>query len=205
MTGRSAPAMAASMASATGSASAGTVAPVLCVLGQTIALLSTRSSRRSDGKLKWTGPGRPDVAIRIGLVEIASQRGRGCSGPGSLGDGSRHIGLPDFLEASAADFPCGRMPRQQHHRQLGAEGSEQSANRVCVAGPAGDQSDTGVAGETSPRIRHVDRSRFVAYMHEIETSLERGVKDRHDVIARKRKHARAAETSERLSDDIGAS
>ena len=33
--------------------------------GQTIALLSTRSSSRSDGRLRCTGPGRPDVAMRI--------------------------------------------------------------------------------------------------------------------------------------------
>ena len=33
--------------------------------GHTIALLSTRSSSRSDGKLRCTGPGRPDVAMRI--------------------------------------------------------------------------------------------------------------------------------------------
>jgi hypothetical protein len=38
-----------------------------------MALLSTRSSRRSDGKLTCTGPGRPDVAMPIALP-ISSPR-----------------------------------------------------------------------------------------------------------------------------------
>src|SRR6266702_2806973 len=46
-------------------ASAGTGVELLRVSGQRTALLSTRSSSRSDGRLTWTGPGRPDVAIRI--------------------------------------------------------------------------------------------------------------------------------------------
>ena len=67
MSGRCAPAMAASTASAIASASAGAGAAILRVSGQTMALLSTRSSSRSDGRLKCTGPGRPEVAIRIAL------------------------------------------------------------------------------------------------------------------------------------------
>jgi hypothetical protein len=42
-------------------------------------------------------------------------------------------------------------------------------------------------------------------MHEIEIGLERCIKDRHDVIARKRKHTPAVEASERLRNDVGAS
>jgi len=51
----------------------------------------------------------------------------------------------------------------------------------------------------------VDRRRLVAHMHQIEVRLERSIEDRHDVIARESKHALAAEASERLSDDVGAS
>jgi hypothetical protein len=47
-----------------------------------------------------------------------------------------------------------------------------------VAGPAGDERDPRLAGEPSPRIGHVDRSRLVAHMHEIEIRLERSIKDR---------------------------
>ena len=97
------------------------------------------------------------------------------------------------------------MPRQQHHRRLGAERGEESTDRVGMAWPAGDQGDTSVAGQTSPRIRHVDRSRFVAHMHEVEIRLERGIEDRHDVIAREGKHLPAAEATERTSDNIRSS
>ena len=62
MIGRAAAAIAASVASATASESDGTAAPR--PFGQTIALLSTRCSSRSDGRLRCTGPGRPDVAMR---------------------------------------------------------------------------------------------------------------------------------------------
>ena len=49
-----------------------------------------------------------------------------------------------------------------------ADRIEDHANRVGVAGPAGDQGDPGVAGEPFPGIGHVDRGRLTAHMHEIE-------------------------------------
>jgi hypothetical protein len=42
-------------------------------------------------------------------------------------------------------------------------------------------------------------------MHEIEIGVERRIKDRHDVIAGKRKHTPAAKASKRLRNDVGAS
>jgi hypothetical protein len=45
----------------------------------------------------------------------------------------------------------------------------------------------------------------MAHMHEIELRLDRGIEDRHDVIAREGKHVPAAEAGERTGDDIGAS
>ncbi len=105
MSGRSAPAMAASMASATASASAGTAAAVLCVLGQTMALLSTRSSSRSDGRLKCTGPGRPDVAIRIAL-------------PRSWPSVAADVAVHDALVTGAAISACRiswKPPRPSSH------------------------------------------------------------------------------------------
>ena len=64
MIGRAAAAIAANVASASGSASAGAGRGPFAS-GQTMALLSTRSSSRSDGRLRCTGPGRPEVAMRI--------------------------------------------------------------------------------------------------------------------------------------------
>ena len=63
MIGRAAAAIAASIASATAVGSVGMADARTS--GHTMALLSTRSSSRSDGRLKCTGPGRPDVAMRI--------------------------------------------------------------------------------------------------------------------------------------------
>ena len=63
MIGRAADAISASTASATDAASAG--ADAGRASGHTIALLSTVSSSRSDGRLRCTGPGRPDAAMRI--------------------------------------------------------------------------------------------------------------------------------------------
>jgi hypothetical protein len=160
-------------------------------------------------KIRWQAqvyraraPGRGD-SDRLG--DIVAQSCRGARRPGCLGDGSRHLGLADFLEAAAPELPCGRVPREQHHRRLRPARGEQSADRIGVAGPAGDKRDPRLAGEPSPRISHVDRSRLVAHMHEIEIGLERCIKDRHDVIAGKRKHTPAAEASKRLRNDVGAS
>ena len=63
MIGRLADEIAASVASATASVSAG--AAEARASGHTMPLLSTRSSSKSDGRLKCTGPGRPEVAILI--------------------------------------------------------------------------------------------------------------------------------------------
>jgi len=41
-------------------------------------------------------------------------------------------------------------------------------------------------------------------MHEIELCLDRGIEDRHDVIARERKHAADTEPRERARHDVGA-
>ena len=62
-----------------------------------------------------------------------------------------------------------------------------------------------LAGETSPCVRHMHRRCFVAHMHEVELGLERRIEDRHDVIAREREHMLAAQPSERLRNDVGAS
>ncbi len=183
----------------------GAVTAVLRLSGQTMALLSTRSSSRSDGKLRCTGPGRPDVAMRIASPISSAESCRGARRPGRLGDRRRHLGLADFLEAAAPELPGRGVAGQQHHRRFRAERGEQRADRIGVAGPAGDERDAGLAGEPAPRISHVDRSRLVAHMHEIEIGLERGIEDRHDVIAGKREHTPAAEASERLRNDVGAS
>ena len=73
-----------------------------------------------------------------------------------------------------------------------------------MAGPAGHQRDAGLAGQPAVGVRHVHGGGLVAHVHEIELGLERGVEDRHDVVAGQREHALAAEPLERAGDDIGA-
>ena len=143
MIGRAAAAIAASVASATavgerrrrrGRAS-----------GQTIALLSTRSSEqvRRQAQMHRPGPARCRDADR--LADIAPERrGRG-RGERGLGDRRRHVGLADFLEAAAPELPGRRMARQQHHRRLRAERRVERADRVGVARPAGHHRDAGLA------------------------------------------------------------
>src|ERR1700738_225279 len=73
MIGRSAWAIAARTASATASARTGAVTADLRGSGQTMGVSSPPASRRYDGQLRCTGPGRPDVAMPIALP-ISSPR-----------------------------------------------------------------------------------------------------------------------------------
>ncbi len=202
MIGRAAAAMAASTASATESGSAG--ADDARASGHTIALLSTRSSSRSDGRLRVHRPRPARRGDADRFADITAERRGGRRGERRLGDRRRHVGLADFLEAAAAELPGRRVTRQQHHRQFRAERRVERADRVGMARPAGDHRDAGLAGEPSPRVRHVHGGRLVAHVNEIELRLDRGIEHRHDVIAREREHALRTEPRERARHDVGA-
>ena len=73
-----------------------------------------------------------------------------------------------------------------------------------MTGAAGDERDSGFAGQPAVGVGHVDGCGFVADVDQIEIGIEGGVEDRHDVIAGQREHAAAAETLERPGDDVGA-
>ena len=73
-----------------------------------------------------------------------------------------------------------------------------------MAGATGDQRNTGLAGQAAVGISHVDRGSLVAHVNEIEAGVERGIEDRHDVVAGEGEHALAAEALERLGYDVGA-
>ena len=95
-------------------------------------------------------------------------------------------------------------PDKQHHRRFRAERGEERADRVGVAGAAGDQRDAGLAGQAAVGVGHVDGGGLVADMDEIEIGVERRVEDRHDVVAGQREHAVAAEALQRSGNDVGA-
>ena len=138
------------------------------------------------------------------LADIAPERGCRRGGERGLAHGCCHVGLADFLKSAAAELPCRRMAGEQHHRRLRAERRVKRADRVGVARPARHHRDAGLAGEPPPRVRHVHGRRLMAHMHEIELRLDRGIEDRHDVVAGEREHAVAAEPRQRTRHDVGA-
>ena len=73
-----------------------------------------------------------------------------------------------------------------------------------MTGSAGDQGNTGFAGEAAVGVGHVHGGGFVADVNEVDAGIQRGVEDRHDVIAGQREDASAAEAAKRTSDDVGA-
>jgi hypothetical protein len=53
-------------------------------------------------------------------------------------------------------------------------------------------------------IGHVHGGGFVSHVNEVNAGVERGIEDRHDVVAGKREDASAAHTMQRTSDDVGS-
>ena len=78
--------------------------------------------------------------------------------------GRRHIGLPDFLEAAATELPCRPMPQQQHHRRLRAARREEGANRVGMAGTAGDHAIPASSVSRPHASAMCNRRRFVTHI-----------------------------------------
>jgi hypothetical protein len=73
-----------------------------------------------------------------------------------------------------------------------------------VAGATGDERNAGLPGEPAVGIGHVHGGGLVAHVNEVEANLERGVENRHDMVAGEREHAAAAEALERSGNDVGA-
>jgi hypothetical protein len=149
--------------------------------------------------------GTPRCCDAHRLGDIAPERRGGFRGPRRLGDRRRHVSLTDFLKAAAAEFPCRRVPREEHHGGFRAKRGEQGADRVGMPRAAGDERDAGFTGEPSPRVRHVHGRRLVPHVHQVELGLERRIEQRHDVIAGEREDVTAAEPLERARDDVRAS
>lgn len=139
-----------------------------------------------------------------GFAEVAAQRVGGAHHPRRLCYRFRHLGLAQFLESAAAKLPGGRVTGQQHHWRLRGERGEQGADRIGMTRTASDQADANLAGQPTLGVRHMHGGGFMADMHEVDADVECGIKDRHDVVARQREDAAAAEPNKGASDDIGA-
>jgi hypothetical protein len=53
-------------------------------------------------------------------------------------------------------------------------------------------------------VGHVHGGGFVPHVNEVDAGIQRGVEDRHDVVAGQREDASAADTAKGTSDDVGA-
>jgi hypothetical protein len=114
-----------------------------------------------------------------------------------------HRGLIDLLEAAAPEFPRGGMSRQEYHRAFGAKGGIERAHGIGVARPPGHHRDPWLARQSAPGVGHVDGSRLVPGMDQLELVVERRIEERHDVIAREREDGAAAEAIQAFGDDVG--
>ena len=73
-----------------------------------------------------------------------------------------------------------------------------------MTGSAGDQGNTGFAGQAAMGVGHVHGGGFVPHVNEVDARIQRGIENRHDVVPGQREDASAAETAKGTSDDVGA-
>jgi hypothetical protein len=149
-------------------------------------------------------PGRTRLRLAPRSRDVVGERVGGSRKPGSLGDRRSHGGLVHFLECAFSQFGERRMSRDQHQRRLGCERRVKRADGVGVAGAAGDEGDAGLAGEPAPRVGHVHRGRLVAYVHELEARVERGVEHGHHVVPGEREEMLRARRDKRACQKVCA-
>ena len=73
-----------------------------------------------------------------------------------------------------------------------------------MTGSAGDQGNAGLAGQAAMGVGHVHGGGFVPHVNEVDVRIQRGIEDRHDVVAGQREDTSAADTAKGTSDDVGA-
>ena len=72
-----------------------------------------------------------------------------------------------------------------------------------MAGAAGDECDARHACDARPGVGHVHGGGLVADVDELETRVERGIEDRHHVVAREREDAPHAATRKASREAVG--
>jgi hypothetical protein len=73
-----------------------------------------------------------------------------------------------------------------------------------VSGAARNEGDADFTRQAAVSVGHVHRRGFMPDVNEIDAGIERGIKDRHDVVAGQREHPPAAETVKRTSNNLSA-
>ena len=150
---------------------------------------------QSKGRLRCTGPGRPERAMRSARAMSSASAARLARRPRRLGDRRRHV----RLRASPGTRPCParqrRVAGEQHERRFrGERGIERADARW--RGP-GRRSPARCPARRSagPTRRPCAPRRLRGARARSEPGVERGIVDRHDVVAGKREkmaHAGAA-------------
>jgi hypothetical protein len=172
--------------------------------------LHVRQTTHIGGPLQRVGrqvqvdrSGSPRTGHAQRACQIARQRVAPTAGPGRLGDRCRHFRLRHFLVCAQPDLVGGRVARQQDHGGLRHPGGVQGGNSVGVPGPARDQRNSWLPGDTRPGIRHVHRRCFVPGMDQFDARIEHGIEYRHDVIAGESENALYAGLLQHQGECIG--
>ena len=97
------------------------------------------------------------------------------------------------------------MAREQHHGRLVREGRIERADGIGMTRSTRHHRNAGLARETPPRVGHMYGRRLVAHVDQLELRLERGVEDRHDMIAGEREDLLRPKLLQRARDDVRAS
>ena len=155
-----------------------------------------------QAEMHRAGPaGRGDAD---GLGEVHPDRCGIRRHPGRFGNGCGHLRLAQFLEAAASELIGLGMTRQQNERGFLTLCREQRADGVGVAGSAGDPGDAGLAGQAAEGVGHVNRCGFMTDMQQLQLRIDRGIEQRHDVVAGQREDRGVTGLFQGAHNDVGA-
>ncbi len=139
-----------------------------------------------------------------GFRDVSGERFGGGRCPRGFGHRRGHLGLAQLLESATAELGRFGVTGQQHERRFLALRCHQRRRGVRVARSAGHHGDAGLAGQPAPGVGHVNRSRLMARVDQAVARVDRGVEQRHDVVAGQREDRCVAGAFERPHDDVGA-
>ena len=137
--------------------------------GQSAGASSTFSSSRSNGRLRCTGPRRPDRAMRTASATSRAQR-RGRAWPSTTpwrrAPPSRPGAAPGRRRARSPSAPA--CPDSSTSGDSAACAVQSAAAALVKPAPPLTESDAALPGEPAPGVRHVHGGRLVAHVDEPE-------------------------------------
>ena len=182
MTGLAADAIAASTLSAISGARSDAPGPS-CPFGQTIEPTSTISSRRSDGRLTWTGPGRPCLAIRIALPISPAKPEVDFAVHEAFVTGSAISACLSSWKPPRPNSPVAACPDSSTIGDSEASAAKRAPIAFTCPGPPVTMATPGSPVRAPPAVCHMHSRGFVPYVDELDLGLQRCVEERHDMVA----------------------